>query len=67
MSLEALRWEGDRLLILDQTRLPADRVYLACRDFRAVAGAIAGMRVRGVPAIGVAAAKTPEEAFPALS
>ncbi|MGE5597982.1 MAG: S-methyl-5-thioribose-1-phosphate isomerase, partial [Bacteroidota bacterium] len=48
-------WEGDRLLVLDQTRLPSDVVYVECRGHRAVAEAIRTMRVRGAPAIGVAA------------
>jgi len=40
--------------LLDQTRLPLEEVYVECRDWRGVAEAIRGMRVRGAPAIGVA-------------
>jgi methylthioribose-1-phosphate isomerase len=48
--------EQRMLRLLDQTRLPAAEVYLACHDHLDVAEAIRTMRVRGAPAIGVAAA-----------
>ena len=53
---DTISWENDRVLLLDQTRLPVEQVYLTCEDYRAVAAAIKGMVVRGAPAIGVAAA-----------
>jgi methylthioribose-1-phosphate isomerase len=53
---DTISWENDRVLLLDQTRLPVEQVYLTCEDYRAVASAIKGMVVRGAPAIGVAAA-----------
>jgi methylthioribose-1-phosphate isomerase len=53
---DTLFWENDRVMLLDQTKLPVEQVYLACEDYRAVAAAIQGMVVRGAPAIGVAAA-----------
>jgi len=56
MALTSLSWRDDRLILLDQTKLPGEAVYLECRDFRAVAEAIKSMRVRGAPAIGVAGA-----------
>ena len=43
-------------MMIDQRRLPAEEVYLRCRDHREVAEAIRGMAIRGAPAIGVAAA-----------
>lgn len=56
MTVESLRWKGDRLEVLDQRLLP-DRVeYLICRTAPEVAEAIRGMAVRGAPAIGCAAA-----------
>ena len=55
MNTQALQWCGDHLRILDQTRLPAQEVYLELQDYRAVAEAIKSLRVRGAPAIGVAA------------
>ena len=55
MTPASLIWERDHLLLLDQTKLPGEISYLDCRDYRAVAEAIKTMRVRGAPAIGVAA------------
>jgi len=52
----SLRWEGDALTILDQTRLPDEVSYLTTADYRVVAGAIRDLKVRGAPAIGAAAA-----------
>ncbi|HSD27421.1 MAG TPA: S-methyl-5-thioribose-1-phosphate isomerase, partial [Vicinamibacteria bacterium] len=42
--------------MIDQRRLPAERVLLRCRDHHEVAAAIRDMAIRGAPAIGVAAA-----------
>src|SRR5687768_7366120 len=42
--------------MIDQRRLPAEEVYLRCRDHHEVAVAIRDMAIRGAPAIGVAAA-----------
>ncbi|NMA55310.1 MAG: S-methyl-5-thioribose-1-phosphate isomerase [Firmicutes bacterium] len=54
--MRALRWDGDCLVILDQTKLPGQKNYLRCIDHRQVAAAICRLAVRGAPAIGVAAA-----------
>ncbi|HEY8021859.1 MAG TPA: S-methyl-5-thioribose-1-phosphate isomerase [Thermoanaerobaculia bacterium] len=51
-----LRWSGAALELLDQTRLPAEEVWLTCREPEEVADAIRRLAVRGAPAIGVAAA-----------
>ncbi|HEX6763607.1 MAG TPA: S-methyl-5-thioribose-1-phosphate isomerase [Gaiellaceae bacterium] len=51
-----LRLEGDRVVLLDQRRLPLEEVELACRTAAEVADAIRELAVRGAPAIGVAAA-----------
>jgi len=55
-SFSTLRWENRSLVLLDQTKLPAEEVYLVCHDYRMVADAIRRLAVRGAPAIGVAAA-----------
>lgn len=59
-SLPTLRWRGDAvsgsLLLLDQTKLPDQIVEHACHDPRSLWEAIRSLRVRGAPAIGVAAA-----------
>ncbi len=54
--MKAVEWLGDRLRLIDQTRLPHKLVYLDCRDHRQVLSAIKQMKVRGAPAIGIAAA-----------
>ena len=54
-----LRWEGEsdgHLVLLDQTRLPAEVVELHCRTVDDVWQAIKRLAVRGAPAIGIAAA-----------
>ena len=51
-----IRWADGALALLDQTRLPADEVWLHCPTSRSVADAIRRLAVRGAPAIGVAAA-----------
>jgi methylthioribose-1-phosphate isomerase len=58
-SIKTLEWIGDcagYLRLLDQTRLPAESVYLECRTAEEVWNAIRRLAVRGAPAIGVAAA-----------
>jgi len=56
MAVEALRWLGDRLELLDQRFLPDQTLYVTCRSAADVAAAIRDMVVRGAPAIGCAAA-----------
>ena len=51
-----VEWRGDAVRLLDQTRLPEVEQYLDCRTPAEVADAIRTLRVRGAPAIGVAAA-----------
>ena len=52
----ALRWDGRRLAILDQTRLPGAEVWLALEGAADTAQAIRRLAVRGAPLIGIAAA-----------
>ena len=56
MSIQPIEWLGDRVRILDQTRLPQKEVYIETADYRVVASAIKKLKVRGAPAIGVAGA-----------
>jgi methylthioribose-1-phosphate isomerase len=51
-----IRLEDDRVVILDQRRLPEEEVELECRSAAEVADAIKALAVRGAPAIGIAAA-----------
>ncbi len=48
-----IEWLGDRVRILDQTRLPREEVYLELGSYQSVASAIKEMQVRGAPAIGI--------------
>ncbi|MBV9682848.1 MAG: S-methyl-5-thioribose-1-phosphate isomerase [Solirubrobacterales bacterium] len=52
----ALRFDGDALVVLDQTLLPWRERYLRLTDAAQVADAIRRLAVRGAPMIGVAAA-----------
>jgi methylthioribose-1-phosphate isomerase len=49
-------WLGDRIRIIDQTRLPLEEVYLELDDYRSIASAIVELKIRGAPAIGIAGA-----------
>ncbi len=51
-----IRWAGDHVVILDQTRLPQEERYVQCERVDQVAEAIRVLRVRGAPLIGIAAA-----------
>jgi methylthioribose-1-phosphate isomerase len=53
---DIVRLERDRVVMLDQRRLPDEEVELECRSAAEVAEAIRSMAIRGAPAIGVAAA-----------
>jgi methylthioribose-1-phosphate isomerase len=51
-----LRWDGEALHVLDQTRLPAEEVVFTLTGAADTAEAIRRLAVRGAPLIGVAAA-----------
>ncbi|SPF07330.1 S-methyl-5-thioribose-1-phosphate isomerase [Streptomyces sp. MA5143a] len=56
----AIRWEeppeGPVVVLLDQTRLPAEEVELVCTDASALVEAIRSLAVRGAPLLGIAGA-----------
>ncbi|MDH7511372.1 MAG: S-methyl-5-thioribose-1-phosphate isomerase [Clostridiales bacterium] len=54
--MPTIAWKDDRVVIIDQRRLPLEEVYVECRRLEEVAEAIEKMVIRGAPAIGVAAA-----------
>lgn len=54
--VRTLIWDGQALVLLDQTRLPREETFRRCTTYQEVAQAIKGLVVRGAPAIGVAAA-----------
>jgi methylthioribose-1-phosphate isomerase len=51
-----LRWDGEALHVLDQTRLPAEEVVVTLHGAADTAEAIRRLAVRGAPLIGIAAA-----------
>ncbi|TXJ79947.1 S-methyl-5-thioribose-1-phosphate isomerase [Streptomyces lavendulae] len=59
-GIPAIRWEeppeGPVLVLLDQTRLPAEEVELVCTDASALVEAIRSLAVRGAPLLGIAGA-----------
>lgn len=59
-AIPPLRWEeppeGPMLVLLDQTRLPAEEVELVCTDVPALMDAIRSLAVRGAPLLGIAGA-----------
>ncbi|MER5769104.1 S-methyl-5-thioribose-1-phosphate isomerase [Streptomyces sp. NPDC001985] len=59
-TMPVLRWEeppdGPVLVLLDQTRLPAEETELVCTDVPALVRAIRTLAVRGAPLLGIAGA-----------
>jgi len=59
-EIPAIRWEeppeGPVLVLLDQTRLPAEEVELVCTDASALVEAVRSLAVRGAPLLGIAGA-----------
>jgi methylthioribose-1-phosphate isomerase len=55
-AVETIRWTPDGVVMIDQTRLPGETVYVTAKTYGEVADAIRTMIIRGAPAIGVAAA-----------
>ena len=56
---KTIEWIGGmegHVVMIDQTRLPAELVMLECRDVQTMWHAIRRLSVRGAPAIGIAAA-----------
>ena len=55
-SLRTVEWKNNVVVMIDQTKLPNELVYVNFTDYRDVADAIRNLVVRGAPAIGVSAA-----------
>jgi methylthioribose-1-phosphate isomerase len=59
-EIPTIRWEeppeGPVVVLLDQTRLPAEEVELVCTDAPALVEAIRSLAVRGAPVLGIAGA-----------
>jgi methylthioribose-1-phosphate isomerase len=54
--IQSVRYENGTLTILDQTKLPAETVFLTVTTIEETWDAIKKLKVRGAPAIGIAAA-----------
>ncbi len=54
--MRSVEWIGESLRFIDQTRLPLEEVFVRTSDVNVVVEAIRSLRIRGAPAIGVAAA-----------
>jgi methylthioribose-1-phosphate isomerase len=52
--MKVIEWLGERVGIIDQTRLPQKEVYLELTSYQDIASAITELAIRGAPAIGVA-------------
>ena len=55
-DIDPIRWQDDHLALLDQTRLPQAEEWLHVQNADEAVEAVRQMRVRGAPALGVAAA-----------
>jgi len=56
MTTRAIEWLDSRLRILDQSKLPQEQIFIDLNNYHDVVLAIKEMKIRGAPAIGVAAA-----------
>ncbi len=50
-----IEWKNNRVRLIDQTRLPSELVYVDCKDVKTLVSAIRKLKVRGAPALGIAA------------
>ena len=54
--IKTIEWKNDRVIMIDQRKLPQKETYVLCSNYRQVIKAIKEMVIRGAPAIGIAAA-----------
>jgi len=55
-SLRTVEWKDNKVVMIDQTKLPNELVFVEFSDYQQVADAIKTLVVRGAPAIGVSSA-----------
>ena len=55
-SLRTIEWKNNKVVMIDQTRLPNELIFVEFSDYNQVAVAIQTLVVRGAPAIGVSGA-----------
>ena len=56
MTLHTIEWKNDSVVMIDQTKLPNELVFVKYSDYNDVANAIRTLVIRGAPAIGVSGA-----------
>ncbi len=56
LILKTVEWKDNKVVMIDQTKLPNQLLYVEFSDYNQVADAIRNMVVRGAPAIGVSGA-----------
>jgi len=56
LSLKTLEWKDNKLVMIDQTKLPNELIFVEFTDYNEVANAIRTLVVRGAPAIGISGA-----------
>ena len=56
MSLKTIEWKDNSVIMIDQTKLPNELLFVTYSDYKQVANAIKTLVVRGAPAIGVSGA-----------
>ena len=56
MTLRTIEWKNNSVVMIDQTKLPSELVFVKYTDYNDVAEAIRTLVVRGAPAIGVSGA-----------
>ncbi|MGK9475850.1 S-methyl-5-thioribose-1-phosphate isomerase [Melioribacter sp. OK-6-Me] len=54
--MEAVKFSEDKIILIDQTKLPLKEEFIVTDDYERIALAIERLEVRGAPAIGVTAA-----------
>jgi len=55
-SLRTVEWKNNKVVMIDQTKLPNELIFVEFSDYHQVADAIKNLVVRGAPAIGVSGA-----------
>ena len=55
-SIRTVEWKNNKVIMIDQTKLPNQLVFVEYDDYNQVADAIRSLVVRGAPAIGVSGA-----------
>jgi methylthioribose-1-phosphate isomerase len=55
MPIPTIEWSGGKIKLIDQTKLPHRLQFLCCKDLETLWKAIKTLKVRGAPALGVAA------------